>query len=199
MSDGWIHDLVALMQQQSNEQVQDMELQLVGRVIEYDPTTHMCRVLLDTRRAQDDSGDDQPMETGWCQIGSGHVGNNSGDQYALKGGATADNQQGEVVQVSIQHRASGLCAVANLVFTDIMKPPGAGANGDSSSNDNATNDTNGTLQLRPGERIIKHESGSFIKFYSNGDIGIYAAGNFVLNAAQNINMTAAHVNITSTQ
>ena len=183
MSDGYIHDLVALMQQMSIEQTQDMELHLIGHVIEYDPTTHMCRVLLPTRRSEDDQGNVDVIETGWVQVGTGHVGDGFGEQYALKGGATAENpEKGEQVQVSIQHRSSGLCAVANLTFNDTMQPPGAGPNGDAGNdqNDNATDDTDGTLQLRAGEHIQKHESGTFIKLYSNGDIGIFAANDAVI-------------------
>jgi len=183
MSDGYLHDLVALFQQMSIEQTQDMELHLIGHVIEYDATKHMCRVLLPTRRSEDDQGNVDVMETGWIQVGTGHVSDGHGDQYALKGGATADNPElGEQVQVSIQHRHSGLCAVANQTSTDKMNPPGAGPNGDAGSdqNDNATDDTDGTLQLRAGEHIKKHESGTFIKLYSNGDIGIFAANDAVI-------------------
>lgn len=178
----WSGDLIALMHQASNEQVQDMELHLIGHVIEHDPVTNMCRVLLPTRRAEDDNGNVQVMETGWIQVGSGQVGDGHGDQYHMVGGATAENpEQGEQVQVSIQHRASGLCAVANLTYNDTMQPPGAGPNGDAGddSNDNATDD-DGTLQLRPAERIIKQRSGTFIKLYSNGDIGIFAAADAVI-------------------
>lgn len=178
MSDGWVHDLVALVQQLVLEQVQDMELNLYGRVIEYDPKSHMCRVLIDTRN----------IETGWCQVGTGHVGNGSGDQYHLVGGAAPDNQSGEWVQVSLQHRGTGLCAVANLVYTDQMLPPGAG-NSDSTGT-TALTDPLGTAQLKPQERIIKHASGSFIKFYANGDVQLHATGNLVMTSTNDTIITS---------
>lgn len=188
MSEGWIQDIAALMQQASLEQMQDMELHLIGHVIEYDPTTHMCRVILPTRRAQDSTGIDQPMETGWIQVGSQAVGNGFGFQYALKGGATAQNPAlGEQVQVSIQHRASGLCAVANLTYNDKMRPPGAGDG--STSNDNALADPYGTAQLQPMEGILKFNSGSMAKFFSNGDIAVYAARDLVATVQNDCNLT----------
>lgn len=192
MSSGWEHDLVALFHQMAVEQVQDLELHLIGHVIEYDPATHMVRCILPTRRAVDDNGDDQPMETGWCQLGSGQVGDGHGDQYALHGGATAENpEQGEQVQVSIQHRASGLCAVANLTYNDTMQPPGGGENGQAGDDDhdNATDDTDGTLQLRARERIIKQQSGTFLKLYANGDIGIFAARDLVIRVHNDCKVT----------
>ena len=187
---GWIDDIVALMHQVTSEQVGDIEPHLVGHLIEYDVKTHMGRVLFPTRRAVDDSGDEQPMESGWIQIGaSGAVGDQFGDQYCFKGGATADNpEQGEQVQVSIQHRASGLCAVGNVTYNDSMTPPGAGG-GNTDNNDTALEDTDGTAQLKPGEYIYKHESGSFLKFYENGDIGIFAAQNVVVRAQEDCDVT----------
>lgn len=201
MSDGYMHDLVALFHQAGKEQLQDMELNLIGHVIEYDPKTHMCRVLLPTRRAEEEDEDEpSPMETGWIQVGSGMVGNGFGSQYALKGGATADEpEKGEQVQVSIQHRLSGLSAVANLTYNDEMKPPGAGeeeeesegggeegggSEGESSSEDegaNATDDVEQTKQLKPGERIDRHESGTSVKFFENGDIGIRSVRDAVIH------------------
>lgn len=207
MSDGWVHDLVASIKQHANDLVQEMELNLIGHVIEYDVTTHMCRVLLQTRRAQDHGGGGgglggggqggvgvQTMETGWCQVGSLMVGDHFGIQYALKGGATAEHpERGEQVQLSIQHRPSGLAAVANLTFNDTMPPPGGGNNngggGGGGNNIDPTTDTDGSQQLQPGELIIKHESGSFIKFYQTGDVRLYTAQNLYALVQQDCDVT----------
>lgn len=172
-----MNDYLALMHQSAVEQVQDLELNVIGHVIEYDVKTNMARLLLPTRRAEDeeDGGEgEQTMETGWCQVGSPIVGDGWGLQYCLKGGATKENpEEGEQVQVSIQHRASGLSAVANLTFNDEMKPPGAGSDNetpDEPGSDPAESDSDGAKRLKPAEFILKHESGSFLKFYSNGSV-----------------------------
>ena len=174
--DSWLQDMAALFDQRANEQVQNLELNLIGRVIEYDVKTNMVRVLLDTRRGEALEDPDEPMETGWCQLGSPIVGKNWGLQYCLEGGADKDNNKGELVQVSIQDRTEGLAAVANLVFTDEMPPPGGGeeeeegGGGGGGDDQGAEEDSDGTQQLKPKEFILKHESGSFIKFYEDGSV-----------------------------
>lgn len=186
-----INDLLALFQQHSNAQTQDMELHLIGHVIEYDPKTNMCRVYLPTRRAQDEGDNDQPMETGWIQFGSPMVGNKFGFQYCLKGGATAENpEKGEQVQVSIQDRQSGLCAVASLTYNDEMLPPGGGDDESEDDEDNgAESDNEASQKLKPGELIFKHESGSFLKFYENGDIRVGCVGNMYVETKEDCNLT----------
>jgi hypothetical protein len=184
-----------------------MELSIIGHVIEYDPATHMARVMLPTRRAEDDDGKPQPMETGWIQVGSGWTGDGFGQQYALKGGATKEEpEKGEQVQISLQHRSTGLSAVANLTFNDKMRPPGAGteeqqqsggSSGGSGSqqNDGARDDPDGTEQLKPGEYIVKHESGTREKFYENGDLGVYIARNLIINIEGDCEITLKKGNL----
>jgi hypothetical protein len=223
----WIHDYLAVMSRQANDQAQNQEFNLIGHVIEYDVNTNMCRVLLPTRRAENDdssSGDSssggssdsgQTMETGWIQVGVPAVGKGWGFQYCLKGGATADNpEQGEQVQVTIQDRFSGLCAVANLTFNDEMPPPGAGqsddssGSGSSSSNDvssggsggssdaDPATDADGSQQLQPAECIVfKHESGAIYKFYEDGSIRVNSRGTLYLQVKQDINIVIEEGNL----
>ena len=198
--DGWVHDLVASMQQAANEQTKDMELCLVGYCIEYDVLSHMGRFLLTSRGGYDEGDNFKGMETGWCQIGSPQVGDNFGDQYCLKGGATQENpEQGEEAQIVIQFRHSGLSVCANLTFNDKLKPPGNGQNS-SSSGPSALEDSDGSYQLQPTERIIKFPMGSFLKWYANGDIQLFAANNLVMIATKDVDIKAGqNVNITAMQ
>lgn len=177
---GEIHDFVALIQQMAVEKLGDMEAHLIGHVIEYDPKVNMCRVLLPTRRGAADGQEDEPMETGWIQVGTQMVGDRWGFQYCLKGGATKDEpEKGEQVQVSIQHRESGLCAVANLTYNDQMQPPGAGGDGSDQQDEDDPkgwdDDPFGLTELEPCEFIMRHKSGSFLKFYESGDVQLYSA------------------------
>lgn len=192
MAESWVHDLIHEIMQRANQQAGDAEFHEIGHVIEYDPLTNMCRCLLPSKRTDDEDGNTQIMETGWCQVGSPMVGNGWGIQYHLKGGATQANPElGEQVQISIQNVDSGLRAIANLTFNDTTAvPPGSGksddADGDPDNPTGADDDPNGTKRLKSLEWVMKHASGSFFKFYENGNVQQYTAGVHRLYAKGNI-------------
>lgn len=198
MSDSY-QDLVAIIRQIVIEVLADMELNAPGHLIEYDVDSNMARVLLPTRRAVDDNGEEQVMETGWLQMPGHHVGDGFGDQYCWKGGATKDEpEKGEQVKVDFYHRESGMAKVSSASYNDKMKPPGANQDSGSGGDQGAESDTDGTQQLQPGERIIKHESGSFVKFYENGDVRVTSVGKIFVQSQGDVNVDVLEgdVNVT---
>lgn len=182
----WMHVLM----QQAHQQVQDNKLNVYGHCTVYDPVNHAGKFLIPQYRDEDDN----PLESGWCPIGSSMVGDKWGIQYALKGGATQDDpSQGEQCQITILQRSTGLWAVANLSFNDTMTPPGAGL-GDTSSED--PDDPDGTNKLKGGELIVKHESGSFLKFYEDGHVQLYVKDNLVARVEKDCEVTVIQGDLT---
>lgn len=111
----------------------------------------------------------------WMPLSSIWVGNGFGIQIAPIGG-----EQCIVELVENQH---GVHVCANLLYNASSPPPGG---------------------LTAGEAIIKHQSGSFLKFHANGDVETNAQGNVNVicktsnvTASQAANVTAPHINLGS--
>ncbi|MBY0548725.1 MAG: hypothetical protein K2W95_15755 [Candidatus Obscuribacterales bacterium] len=177
----WIHDVM----QQAQQQVGDVKLVLFGHISSYDPTLHAVRVIIPQYRDSNDS----PLETSWIPLGTLAVGNGFGIQYAPKGGATASNPgDGEQCAVLVFNRGTGLMASAQLFFNDLMVPPG---NGDNETQDYIgaqSVDPYGRNMLEAGELVMRHQSGSFIKMYDDGQIQVVSRDNLSLHAERDVNL-----------
>jgi hypothetical protein len=166
---------------QAQQQHQDMRLGLVGHIADYDYQTHSVTVYFPTLR--DDT--DQPLKSPWIPIGTGMVGNQYGIQIAPHGGATPANPtQGEQVLVSILERETGSSAVANLHYTDQHQPP---------------YDFGSNQHIQPGEIVVKHESGSYVRFRASGDVEVHSNRDIIATSGRDCNITSTrNTNITAT-
>lgn len=107
----------------------------------------------------------------WMPLSSVWVGNGFGMQVAPIGG-----EQCIVELVESQH---GVHVCANLLYNISSPPPGG---------------------LTAGEALMQHQTGSFLKFHSNGDIETNTQGNVIVTSAQEIIVTAqTAVNVTAPQ
>ena len=102
-----------------------------------------------------------PVISPWMPLGSPWVGNGYGMQAAPVGGEQC------VVELISRQRGTHVCAY--LVYNYASPAPGG---------------------LNAGEAILKHQSGSFIKFHANGDIETNTQGNVIVNSAASVNVTA---------
>jgi len=185
-----------LAMHQAQQQIQDVKLVVMGHVSSYDPEKHAVKVMIPHMRDEDDN----PLETNFIQLGTLMVGDHWGIQYAPKGGATPDEPtQGEQCLVMILNRKDGLFACAHLLFNDDMKPPGDG-NEDNIGNDKGgdNDDPQGHNRMEGGEFQCHHESGSFLKFYQNGDVQVYTKANLNIYPEQdcNIDVRQGDLNVT---
>jgi phage gp45-like len=107
----------------------------------------------------------------WMPLGTPWAGNGFGLQVAPKGG--------EQCVVLLITAAIGVSATAFMTFNNSFLPPLA--------------------SLQPGEAILKHGTGSFIRLHTNGDIEVNTAGRVILTAAGDTDVTATgNVNVTAT-
>ena len=197
------YDYIHGQRQGALQQQQDTRLVLFGHVSSYDPETHAVKVMI----PQYDDEDEQPYLTGWIPLGSLAVGDKFGIQYAPKGGATSEEPgKGEQCQVMLVQRSTGLAQVANLMWTDEHTPPGKGksdseeeeSGGENEPEKGDSEDPEGLKKLNPGELVIRHESGSFIKFYEDGNVQVYAAQDLKVFAQKNAELTVREEDCTVT-
>lgn len=136
-----------------------------GHIASYDPAKHRVRVIIPSLRTEGGT----PVLSPWMKLGSTWVGSGFGFQWAPHGGASfANPTAGELVRVEIAQRGQGVSAAAYPLFTDIMPPPGG---------------------LQPGEAVLKHESGSLLKFNTTGDITLTSARDVNVTAGRDLNAT----------
>lgn len=180
----WIHTVM----QQAQQQVGDVRLVLFGHISSYDPQKHAVKVIIPAYR--DETG--APLETSWIPLGTLAVGNGFGVQYAPHGGASANTPgNGEQVQVLIFNRATGLMAVAQMCFNDLMLPPGNGdTTPDATEIGALEGDPHGRAELKSGELIIRHKSGAFLKFYDSGTVQLFTHDAINLVAEKDVNVIA---------
>lgn len=163
----------------AQSQLQDVKLTKYGRISSYDPEKHAIKAII----PQDRSIEDDPYETSWIPLGSLMIGNKFGVQFAPKGGATPDEpEKGELVKITIIQRSSGLMAGAQLCYDEENEPPGSGnlseeeqqEQEDEENKEGWEEDSKGRVKLKGGEMLIRHESGTFFKFYEDGTVQLFA-------------------------
>lgn len=175
----WMH----IAMHQAQQQTQPVRTTHYGHVSTYDPEKHAVKVIIPMLRDEDD----EPVETEWIQLGTTAIGDKWGMQWAPKGGATKDEPNvGEQCKITVIERTNGMMAVADFGFNDTMTPPGAGK-GETEEEDE--NDEEGRNKLKGGEFLFRHESGSFVKFYEDGNIQLYSANDLNVRAQQDLNVT----------
>jgi hypothetical protein len=129
-----------------------------GHISSYDPATHRIKAIIPSYM---DSEEGAPRETGWMPLGSPMVGGGFGLQLAPSGGATSANPTGgEQVLISVLDGNQGIIAVPVMFFTNSMAPPSGQL----------------TTPVQTGEAVLRHSSGSFLRFHANGDVEIQSPG-----------------------
>lgn len=131
-----------------------------GHISTYNPADNSARVIVPSMR---DDVTGAPLHSGWLPMGSAQVGGGAGLQVAPIGGATADAPTlGEACLVALNERGSGVAAIVCTFFTGLQQPP------------------NSTLPqgapLKPGELMIRHKSGSVLRFHDSGDLEVVTGG-----------------------
>lgn len=173
----------------AQQQIQQVRTTYYGHVSSYDPKKGAVKLLIPMLRDEND----EPVETNWVQLGSMMVGDKWGIQWAPKAGATKDEpEKGEQCRVTVIERSNGLFSVENFSFHDNKyEPPGGGKGADEEGNEQEEDeeDKEGDNKLKPGELIVKHESGSFVKFYEDGNVQIYSSKDLNVRAQNDCNVT----------
>jgi len=150
----------------------DQRFFVFGHVAQYDTSRHMVQVIVPSWR----DGQGRPAQTGWIQLGSPGIGNGFGLQIAPVGGATfANPTAGEQVLVELVDRVRGVAVSATLLYSNAMLPPSTAL----------------ATPLAPGEAVLRHQSGSFVRLYANGDVEVNAAGNLIAVAGADLTATVA--------
>jgi hypothetical protein len=130
----------------------------IGHVIAYDPGSNEVQVVfpgLPVINPLDGTPTGQYAVSPWVQLGSPWVGNGWGFQTSPQVGDVTQPFSGTqcAVYQDTRNGVSGL--VATLLYNQNAVPPDS--------------------TLAAGEAILKHQSGTYIKFQSSGDLAVYAA------------------------
>jgi hypothetical protein len=163
-------ELMHLIMQGARQTIGDVRVAVTGHVTSYDPTTHAVKVAIPTfRLAQgvgpaseatvtnaDGTGD--VIISPWIPLGTPWAAKGAGMQVAPHPGTTPT--AGDQAMIVIEEREAGMSCVACLTFNDINQPPDA--------------------TLKAGEAVLKHDSGTLIKFFQNGDLTETAVHVFTL-------------------
>ncbi len=161
-----LDELAHLVRQAGGQQLVGYRPGVYGHIATYDAATHKVRCIIPSLR----DADNAPVITPWLNLGSMWVGAGWGMQFAPLGGASVGNPTaGEQVQIVLADRERGVMAVPALYFTDAMLPPGG---------------------LSAGEAVLRHRTGTFLKFHASGDVEANAQGNVVVTATGNATVTA---------
>ncbi len=150
---------------------------LYAHISDYDPETHMVRVMIPALRGANNA----PFLSGWIPFQSAWVGSGWGVQFAPLGGASYENPDaGELVLVQVLDSDDGAYMVAQPYFTNKMLPP--------------------LVSIQAGEGIIQHKSGTYIYLKNTGDLAIQTNNDCNVTANKDCNITAkssCNVNTTS--
>ncbi len=130
----------------------------IGHVIAYDPSTHSVQLALPGFPVVDPvSGN----ATGgyslspWVQLGSPWVGNGWGFQTAPEVGSSESPFSGTQCALVIEQRVSSMGVAGYLLYNSNALPP--------------------DKTLVAGEAILKHKSGTNIKFHSDGSLTVISS------------------------
>lgn len=170
-----VDEITHLMMQMSRQETGDIRLVAIGHVTSYDPTHHAVRVALPTFRVTDNGEDTQePIQTPWIQLGSPWVGKGSGFQAAPHPGGATPGTWGDQAAIFIVEREQNTAVVATLLYNQIAPPPDS--------------------TLVAGEAVLRHDSGSLLKFFQNGNVNLNVAGVLTIAVGQ-VTMTVSNGNV----
>lgn len=168
-----LDEFMHLMMQRARQEF-DVKLLAWGHICNYDPDAHAVKVLIPTFV----SSDGQMMVTPWMPLGTPWAGNGYGLQVAPKGSATPDDlTAGELVLILMIEQEQGPSVVATMFYADQLPPPSQllpeGA------------------ELKRGEALVRHESGSVIYLREGGQVEVAAASQLdmvapIVNIAGNV-------------
>lgn len=135
-----------------------------AHVSDYNPANNSVRVIVPSMR---DDQTDAPLHSGWLPLGTQQAGSQTGLQVVPYGGASSDNPTaGELCMVALNDRGTGVAAVVCMLYTDQQRPP-----------HNAL-----SPGLQPGEVVLRHASGSFVRLHTNGDVEVTTGQDGAVNA-----------------
>ena len=168
-----IDEVLHRVKQASSQQEPGFGSSTRGYVASYDPNRHAVRVYLPTLRDENDT----PVLTDWIPISGPWVGRNFGFQWIPEQGATEENPTlGEPVLVHILDQQRGILVAGGFFYHDSMQPP-------------ATNPAL-TSKLQPSEGVLMHKTGTYVRFYSNGNVEINSTDQLIVNTQGNVTVTA---------
>ena len=177
-----IDEVVHRIKQASSQQQPGFGATTRGYVAAYDPAGPSIRAYLPTLRDENDT----PELTQWMPIAGPWVGSGFGFQWVPETGATADDPTlGEAVLVHLVDQQRGIMVASGFFHHDTMRPP--------STNPKLT------TPLAPGEGVLMQKTGSYLRFYANGDIEINTQGKALINSMGDVDVvtTEGNVNVTA--
>ena len=141
----------------------------IGHVIAYNPATNEVQVafpgfpLVDATTGQTTG---TYSISPWMQLGSPWVGNGWGMQVAPEVGDATAPWNGTQCAVYIIHQESSAGLVGELLYNNNAVPPDS--------------------TLVAGEAVLKHKSGTKIKFHESGELEVYCAANISITTGAGI-------------
>ena len=169
-------EILQLIQHQSYARSSDNVWNIQGHIANWDPATGAVDAVIPIYTDEDAV---QYVQTPYMPLASAMTGNGFGMQYRPIGGASVTNPTGgEEINIQITDTEIGAIGSASLVFNQSLQIPPS-----QNLANNTTTPTppgNGNTQLQPGEFIIRHQTGSYIRFFQNGDIQIVATNNLIM-------------------
>lgn len=129
----------------------------IGHISTYDPNTSTVTVVLPVMRGSAEDG--RYMVSPRIPFGSPWVGPAFGFQCFPRGGSTPEDPTiGEQVIVDVLEKSFGAMVVSASLYNQTMPPPNIALPSDK--------------KLRPGEAILRHASGAFLRFHADGKIEV---------------------------
>ena len=141
----------------------------IGHVVAYDPTTNQVQCVIPAFpviNPQTGAMTGEYSITPWMQVGTPWVGNGWGMQVSPEVGDAAPPWSGTQCAICIVNEETSASFVANFLYTQQAVPP------DSS--------------LVAGEAILKHKSGTYLKFHDSGEMEVFAQTNVQVSTAGGI-------------
>ncbi len=160
-------ELVQVIMQAAQQQAGAQESFITAFISSYDPGKHRVRCIVPSWL---NPGTSEYVQTGWVPLSTPWMGNGWGMQFAPFGGATQTNPTGgEQVKLCVYSFENGTYIADALLWSDktaVALP---------------------TLQA--GEGILKHVTGTYIRFKADGSLAIFTNDNLDLTATADLNAT----------
>lgn len=173
MTDELLHVIKGLVQQE----IREIRPFVYAHISNYDPALHAVRVVVPSMR---DEITNEPLMSGWLQLGTLQTGSGTGLQVAPVGGASlTDPTAGEQCLVALTDRGIGVASVIALFFNNKLQPPS----------------TSISSPLQAGE-MVAFSNGIEVRWNSDGTLTINSTKDVTVVATGNVNLTGNDVVVT---
>jgi hypothetical protein len=170
-----LREFLQLVLSKTNQSATKQRVHLFGHLSNWDENSHSVQALIPIHQ----NGDGDMMTSPWIQFGTPVAGlSGDGFQYVPVAGATADNLTGgEQVLIDIVDTDNGMAVASCALFNPISFPPSYYlANGTV----NPVPPTPGDQPMQRAEWLNRHETGTFWRFFQNGDYQAVGTGRVIL-------------------